>query len=331
MPFLSIIIPVYNKANYLDSCIKSILAQSFTDFELILINDGSTDGSGDKCDNYSDLDKRITVFHQSNQGVSTARNKGLSIAKGSYIGFIDADDTIESDMYELLVNNCKLTNADLSICSIVIRESESFEAKRSFNINREPSMLSQSATLSALLNGKINWSANNKIYKRELATNVAFKGRMNEDLLYCFNVICLMRGHAVFADEEKYNYIKRENSVSLTKFSEKQLESINVSKKILQSVSLEFEKHVEEAKILDLISNLSILNLIILAEEHQSSSYAIVAQNLRNYKPFIKTTQKLSKRQKYATQIFILNDKLYRSLLKTYCFIFQTEAGKKTL
>lgn len=331
MPFLSIIIPVYNKVNYLDSCIKSILAQSFADFELILINDGSTDGSGDKCDSYCVLDQRITVFHQSNQGVSTARNKGLSMAKGSYIGFIDADDTIEADMYELLVNNCKLTNADLSICSIVIRESESFENKRSFNINREPSMLSQSATLFALLNGKINWSANNKIYKRELATKVAFEGRMNEDLLYCFNVICLMTGHAVFADEEKYNYIKRENSVSLTKFSEKQLESIYVSKKILQSVSLEFEEHVEEAKILDLISNLSILNLIILAKEYKSSSYGIVAQNLRSYKPFITTTQKLSKRQKYATQLFILNDKLYRSLLKTYCFIFQTEAGKKTL
>lgn len=330
MPFLSIIIPVYNKVNYLDSCIESIIAQSFTDFELILINDGSTDGSGDKCDDYSSLDKRITVFHQSNQGVSTARNKGLSIAKGSYIGFIDADDTIEADMYELLVNNCKPTNADLSICSIVIRESESFVPKR-FNIDTAPSILSQSATLSALLSGKINWSANNKIYKRELAIAVAFEGRMNEDLLYCFNVIRLMTGHSVFADVEKYNYIKRENSVSLTKFSEKQLESINVSKKILQNVSLGFKEHVEEAKILDLISNLSILNLIILAKEHQSASYGIVAQNLRNYKPFIKTTQKLSKRQKYATQIFILNDRLYRSLLKTFCFIFQTEAGKKTL
>ena len=329
MPFLSIIIPVYNKVNYLDSCINSILAQSFTDFELILINDGSTDGSGDKCDKYCDIDRRIVVFHQSNKGVSAARNKGLSMANGSYVGFIDADDTIEPDMYELLVNNCRLTNADLSICSIVIRESESFETKNSFR--RDASMLSQSATLTALLNGKINWSANNKIYKRELATAVAFEGRMNEDLLYCFNVIRLMTGHAVFADEKKYNYIKRENSVRLTKFSEKQLESVYVSNKILKIVNSEFGKHVEEAKILDLISNLSILNLIILAKEHRSSSYAEVAQNLRNYKSFITTTQKLSKRQKYAAQIFILNDALYRRLLKTYCFIFQTEAGKKTL
>lgn len=97
---LSIIVPVYQAGKYLEKCIKSILDQTFTDFELILVDDGSNDGSEKICDDYAKKDARIKVIHQKNQGVSSARNAGMNCAEGDYIAFVDADDWIETDMFE---------------------------------------------------------------------------------------------------------------------------------------------------------------------------------------------------------------------------------------
>ena len=97
---ISIIIPVYNVAVYLPRCLDSILAQTYKNLEIILVDDGSKDNSGKVCDEYALKDSRIKVIHQKNQGVSVARNAGLRIAKGDYIGFVDSDDYIETNMYE---------------------------------------------------------------------------------------------------------------------------------------------------------------------------------------------------------------------------------------
>jgi len=98
-PTISVIVPIYNVEKYLDKCIESILGQKFTDFELLLINDGSTDNSRNICDEYALRDSRIRVFHKTNGGVSSARNIGLKNAKGKYVNFIDSDDWIECDMF----------------------------------------------------------------------------------------------------------------------------------------------------------------------------------------------------------------------------------------
>lgn len=113
---ISIIIPVYNAQRYLDCCINSIRKQSFENYELILINDGSTDRSGDICDKYAEMDERIYVIHQENKGVSTARNKGISRAKGNFIAFIDADDYIEKDYLKILYDDILQYNADIACC-----------------------------------------------------------------------------------------------------------------------------------------------------------------------------------------------------------------------
>ena len=118
MAVLSIIIPVYNKEQYIDGCLTSILNQTFTDFELILVDDGSTDGSAAVCRRFADADHRISLITKPNGGVSSARNTGLSKADGKYIGFIDSDDAIEPDMYELLIRNAEQYQADVSICRL---------------------------------------------------------------------------------------------------------------------------------------------------------------------------------------------------------------------
>ena len=107
MPEISIIVPVYNVEEYLPKCLDTILNQSFRDFEVILVNDGSKDNSGFICEKYAKKDSRIRIIHKENGGLSSARNAGLDIAKGRYIGFIDSDDFIELKMYEQLYNMIK--------------------------------------------------------------------------------------------------------------------------------------------------------------------------------------------------------------------------------
>lgn len=116
---ISVIIPVYNVEKELDKCIRSILIQTFHDFELILINDGSTDSSGAICDKYAKDDKRVIVIHKQNEGVSKARNIGINEAKGKYLMFIDSDDWIEEDTLGKLINTVHNTNHDLVMFSII--------------------------------------------------------------------------------------------------------------------------------------------------------------------------------------------------------------------
>ncbi|MGI5880038.1 MAG: glycosyltransferase [Syntrophomonadaceae bacterium] len=118
-PKLSVIVPVYNAKKYLRQCIDSILSQDFTELELILINDGSMDGSGAICDEFAGRDSRVKVVHGINEGVSKARNKGMEMALGEYIGFVDADDWIEANMYSEMLNMINHYQADMGICGFI--------------------------------------------------------------------------------------------------------------------------------------------------------------------------------------------------------------------
>ena len=113
MPLFSIIIPVYNVEKYLNKCVDSVLNQTFTDFEVILVDDGSTDNCPAICDSYAEKDKRVKVIHKPNGGLINARKSGLEIADGNYIGFVDSDDWIEPEMYELFANMIKKYSPDM--------------------------------------------------------------------------------------------------------------------------------------------------------------------------------------------------------------------------
>jgi len=115
---ISVIVPVYKVEQYLRQCIESILNQTYQDLEILLIDDGSPDRCGIICEEYAKKDPRIKVFHTENHGLSAARNVGLQIAKGEYIGFVDSDDWIEPDMYEILLRRLEETDTDISVCEI---------------------------------------------------------------------------------------------------------------------------------------------------------------------------------------------------------------------
>ena len=179
---LSIIIPVYNVEKYLDRCIKSVLNQTYNNLEIILVDDGSTDKSPEICDKYAKNDTRIKVIHKKNGGVSEARNCGIEIAKGTYLGFVDSDDFIKENMYEFLMSALKRTNSDIATCGRFICDEKITYRKY---VSKKEVVLDAKNALQELLNGGIiNEASYDKIYKKELFDNIRFPvGETNEDIV----------------------------------------------------------------------------------------------------------------------------------------------------
>ncbi|GGH81647.1 glycosyltransferase involved in cell wall biosynthesis [Pullulanibacillus pueri] len=222
-PAISIIVPVYNDGPYLRDCIDSILYQEFKNYEVILVNDGSTDDSKKICDTYAQLDPRIRVIHQEYAGVSSARNRGINIAKGEYIGFVDGDDRIDKSMYEILYNLAMTTKSDVSICQLgreingkLINEEE----------KRYELELSNLEAMQELFKGNLyRYSLCNKLFHKKCFSKIKFPvGRIHEDLSTIY--ILLSRANkVVFTNYIGYIYVKRQNSILTTKYNNNRLDA----------------------------------------------------------------------------------------------------------
>lgn len=185
MPELSIIVPVYKVELYLRRCIDSILAQTFRDFELILIDDGSPDNCGAICDEYAAKDSRIIVIHQENQGVSAARNAGLDIACGTYLGFVDSDDWIEPEMYETMISTAEEKQVDVVVCGVAHYDDRGGYLFQELVEEGLFSGICLRGTIYDMPN-RLGGGACNKIYRRSKVRNVRFRESisMAEDRMY---------------------------------------------------------------------------------------------------------------------------------------------------
>ena len=210
---LSIIIPIYNVAAYLPQTIESVLQQTFRDFELILVNNGSTDGSAEICDGYAKQDTRVRVIHQKNTGVSAARNAGVAAARGEYIGFTDSDDIIETDMYQVLLELAQRYGAQVVQC-----QHDRASGLNGSNRSTEPEVMDGSAFVRRLFTKTGGVYTNQvslctKIFKRELFDGIIFPvGQVYEDEQETYK-LCLKAKTLVETPDILYHYIKRENSI----------------------------------------------------------------------------------------------------------------------
>lgn len=208
---ISIIIPVYKVEKYLEKCIQSVINQTYENLQIILVDDGSPDNCGKICDEYAKKDHRIEVIHKSNGGLSDARNKGLEIAKGEYIGFVDSDDYIEADMYEVLYNLLKQYNADVSICNFYTVSQEKIAIKNADNGIKEYNRIEILKEI--LLDNNIQSYAWNKLYKRELFGEIKYPvGKKYEDIGTTFYLLekC---NKVVVTGKPEYYYINRQDSI----------------------------------------------------------------------------------------------------------------------
>lgn len=208
---ISIIIPVYKVEEYLEKCIESVLKQTYTNLQIILVDDGSPDNCGKICDEYAKKDPRIEVIHKVNGGLSDARNVGIAKAKGKYIGFVDSDDYIKEDMYEILINVIKEYDADVSICNLYDVIDGKEYIRNNENGIQEYSRLE--ILKEVLLDKNIQSYAWNKLYKKELFDEIKYPiGKKYEDIGTTFYVFekC---NKIVVTSKPEYYYLKRSDSL----------------------------------------------------------------------------------------------------------------------
>ena len=188
MDLISIIIPIYKVEQYLPKCLDSIIAQTYTNWEAILVDDGSPDNCGKICDEYAKRDKRFKVIHQKNGGVSVARQTGLDNATGDYIIHCDPDDWIESSMLEDMLESAISNNADMVICDFISH----FHSKIKYESQEIPSNTKASVIQIMMLEGKIHGSCCNKLIKKDIIKDISFSPTTIsycEDLLFNIKVL----------------------------------------------------------------------------------------------------------------------------------------------
>lgn len=211
MPIISVIVPVYRVEQYLEQCVRSIQNQTFKDIEIILVDDGSPDSCGIMCDSYAKEDKRISVVHQKNKGLSCARNVGIKMAKGDFLCFVDSDDYIAPEycevLYDLLIN----TDCDYSVCD-VCRFSDSDE------INKKRDGLDGGYTnlgfLEMQLLRKSEFGVWNKLYRRSSIKNLFFApGKIHEDVIWSADLANACSNGVICTNQQLYYY--RQNNTGI--------------------------------------------------------------------------------------------------------------------
>jgi len=217
-PNLSIIVPVYNVENYLAQCVDSIINQPYNDFELILVDDGSTDKCGEICDSYAESDKRIKVIHKENGGLSSARNVGLDIAKGKYLSFIDSDDFISEDYYQQNIQ-FMLSNSKIDI--LVSQFCRFDNNNNSVVFNKKRLLQKKADIVSYMMSTEYIGSAWINIYKKNIFLNVRYpEGKIFEDG-YILTEIVDKANCVYISDIGIYYYRMRKDSIMGSKKSQK--------------------------------------------------------------------------------------------------------------
>lgn len=220
---ISVIVPVYNVEKYLDRCVKSILSQSFSDFELLLVDDGSPDRCGELCDEYAKGDSRIKAFHKRNGGLSDARNFGIEKALGEYLMFVDSDDYIHEQMLETLHRLITENDADLAVCSAM----DVFEGKEVTQVREiREFTLNKTESYKYMLRGDGLPSACNKLYKRQTVGEVRFPvGKLYEDGFFTPQILKRVEKTAV-TSRPMYYYFRRADSITTKPFRKGDLDVI---------------------------------------------------------------------------------------------------------
>jgi len=313
MPKISIIVPVYNVEKYLEKCLDSILSQTFTDFEMLLIDDGSSDYSGKICDEYASRDERVIVIHQKNQGLGAARNTGIANARGEYIGFIDSDDYIEADMYEILYNNLLKEDADMSLCGMF----DCFEGVPPVIKKKKYMVVNAEQIVDLIFKSKLaHLSVCCKLYKRHVFEKVKFPPNIVGEDAYVVLDIAMCCERVVLTTEQKYYYIHRENSITTTHFSERVFQVIRTYEKNLATIQKEFPNLENVGKMRLCWANFYVLDKMLISDvEKQYEEMKKIVKFLRSQYVFIMKTKEFRRSRKIAMTVLLVSLQAYKTLV----------------
>ncbi len=227
-PLISVIVPIYKVEKYLDRCVESIVNQTYTNLEIILVDDGSPDNCPQMCDDWAEKDNRIKVVHKENGGLSDARNAGMPFVTGELVSFIDSDDWIELDMFEKMLNRMKKDNSDMVSCGVKWVEEDGTLIR---DVTSDNEVLNKTAAMKELINDrKLKQHVWNKIYKYDLIKDIPFeKGKYHEDVFWSYQVVGIAKKVSV-VKESFYNYVQRSNSIMGEGFSAKRLDALDANR-----------------------------------------------------------------------------------------------------
>lgn len=242
-PLISMIIPVYNIENYVSRCVESAINQSYENLEILLIDDGSEDASGEICDRYGEKCSKIRVIHKENGGLSEARNVGIETARGEYIVFLDGDDFITKKYVANLFNAIEQVSCDLAISMFMnVVDGQKIELNTAGVLENLRVASSEDCLKSLLYQRGIETSAPGKIYKRELLGELRFPvGKLYEDVMFTVQMIARSSRIAII-DNVDYMYYQRRGSIQYQQFDKRKMDSIRHSLELEQFVERNYPK-----------------------------------------------------------------------------------------
>lgn len=245
---ITVIVPVYKVEPYLDRCVQSIVDQTCSNLEIILVDDGSPDNCPAMCDAWAEKDSRIRVIHKANGGLSDARNAGLALAAGEYISFIDSDDWIAPEMLEKLLDALQRDDSDIAACTVQMvweddTPSELLTVQRSCVLDREEA---QRALLRETLLKQPVWY---KLYRRETIKSIPFEvGKYHEDVYWSYQAVGNAR-HVSLIDDIGYYYFQRSGSIMGESYSLRRLDAIEAYERRCRYLKEHFPALEREARL----------------------------------------------------------------------------------
>lgn len=309
-PLISIIIPVYNVKPYLKKCVDSVIAQTYRNIEIILVDDGSKDGSGDLCDELREIDSRITIYHKENGGLSSARNYGIERASGEYIGLVDSDDYIESDMYETLLRLAKNNDADMSMCAMCDVYGD--RKCRVETVVEEKTVSREEAIKMVLVGEVVSVSAVNKLYKRSLFDNIRYpEGKTLEDAFVIVDLLNICNIISI-TSAQKYFYVHRNESITTRKYDGK-IDAIEAYTHNYEIIEAAYPNLLDVAKMRLCWAHFYVLDRVVMNDINKYLGIKTKCINyIRSNLPFIIKSPYFTLSRKIAAILLMIDQRLYK-------------------
>lgn len=301
---ISVIVPIYKVEDYLHRCVDSIINQTYTNLEIILVDDGSPDNCSRICDEYAKKDSRIRVIHKKNGGLSDARNAGIDIATGEYIMFIDSDDFVDREMMKSMMRNMIHNNVDMVVCNIKYI----YEDKEVVKYNQADRILDRYEAMEEYLrDGVVQAVAWNKLYKKSLISDMRYKvGKTNEDEFFTYKVVD-KTDKIYYNSRPFYNYIQRDSSI-MGKYSINRLDGVEASYERLNFIKERYPDLYEKEK--KTFINLCIYSYQMILKEPNLDKNKQGRKILNNYTKKIKFNKTELKNYSYKDKLKIYLSKI---------------------
>lgn len=308
-PLVSIVVPVYNVEAYLEKCIDSIVNQTYKNFEIFLVDDGSTDASSSICDAYAERDGRISVIHKKNGGLSDARNAGIEVARGDFILFVDSDDYIEVDTVDYLLGLALKNCAEIVVASHKIVYGDEQIKQRKNDLYDSVQVLTPiHAFNDALYGKKLSLHAWGKLYRRSLFNDVRFpKGRLYEDAGTTYKIIEKSQ-RVIVSSAKKYYYLQRRGSIINSGFYPRMMDSLYFANEMFNFAKDKQPESVEAARTYKFMCAVAMLDVIVasgslLAYTAETTKCATVINQLKGTVLFNRDASKKVRLYALAAQL----------------------------